>query len=44
LSLDETARGLHAAGLISKRRVGEFEALCHPDVHDIPPRTIKALR
>ncbi|MCG5513797.1 hypothetical protein [Ectothiorhodospira shaposhnikovii] len=26
--MHETARGLHGAGLISKRRMGEFEALC----------------
>jgi putative transcriptional regulator len=42
--MHETARGLHGAGLISKRRMGEFEALCHLDVHDMPPRKIKALR
>ncbi|HLR13312.1 MAG TPA: type II toxin-antitoxin system RelE/ParE family toxin, partial [Burkholderiaceae bacterium] len=27
--MHETARGLHSAGLISKRRMGEFEALCN---------------
>jgi putative transcriptional regulator len=42
--MHETARGLHGAGLISKRRMGEFEALCHLDVHDMPPRKIKNLR
>ena len=42
--MPETGYGLHGAGLISKRRMGEFEALCHLDVHDIPPRKIKALR
>ena len=40
----ETARGLHGAGLISKRRMGEFEALCHLEVGDMPPQKIKALR
>jgi len=42
--MHETARGLQGAGLISKRRMGEFEALCHLDVHEIPPQQIKALR
>lgn len=42
--MHETARGLHGAGLISKRRMGEYEALCHLDVHEIPPRKIKAIR
>jgi putative transcriptional regulator len=40
----ETAHGLHGAGLISKRRMGEFEALCHLEVPEMPPRKIKALR
>jgi len=40
----ETADGLHRAGLISKRRMGEFEALCHLDVHELSARQIKALR
>jgi putative transcriptional regulator len=40
----ETARGLHGAGLISKRRMGEFDALCHLDVDEMTPRKIKALR
>ena len=40
----ETARGLHDAGLISKRRMREFEALCHLDVHEMPPQKIKSLR
>ena len=40
----ETARGLHGAGLISKRRMGKFEALCNLDLHEIPSQQIKALR
>ena len=28
----------------SKRRMGEFEALCHLDVHEMAPRKIKTLR
>ncbi len=42
--MHETARGLHGAGLISKRRMGEFEALRRLDVHEMPPQTIKSLR
>jgi putative transcriptional regulator len=42
--MHETARGLHGAGLISKRRMGEFDALCHLDVHEMPTQKIKALR
>jgi putative transcriptional regulator len=42
--MHETARGLHGVGLINKRRMGEFEALCNLDVHEIPPQQIKALR
>lgn len=42
--MHETARGLHGAGLISKRRMGEFDALCQLDVHEIPPQAIKSLR
>ena len=42
--IHETACRLHSAGLISKRRMGEFEALCNLDVHEIQPQKIKALR
>ena len=42
--MQETLRGLHDAGLINKRRLGEFEALFHLDVHEMPPRKIKSLR
>ncbi|CAE6691083.1 helix-turn-helix domain-containing protein [Candidatus Nitrotoga fabula] len=42
--MHETARGLHGAGLISKRRMGEFDALCHLDVHEMAPQKIKSLR
>ena len=40
----QTASGLHGVGLISKRRMGEFDALCRLDVHEMPPQKIKALR
>jgi putative transcriptional regulator len=42
--MHETARGLHGTGLISKRRMGEFDALCHLDVHAMAPQKIKTLR
>jgi len=42
--MHETARGLHEAGLITKRRMSEFKALCNLDVHEITPQQIKALR
>lgn len=42
--MHDTARGLHRAGLISKRQMGEFEALCHLDVQEMPPQKIKDLR
>lgn len=38
------ARGLHGIGLIDKRRMHEFDALCHLDVEEMPPRKIKSLR
>jgi putative transcriptional regulator len=40
----ETAAGLRKAGLISKRRMGEFDALCKLSVHEMSPAEIKALR
>jgi putative transcriptional regulator len=42
--MHETARGLHDAGLIGKRRMGEFEALCHLDVEELSPQAIRVLR
>ena len=42
--MHETARGLHCAGVISKRRMGEFDALCHLDVAEMSPKKIKLLR
>ncbi len=42
--MHETARGLHGAGLISKRRMGEFDALCRLGVHDLVPQQIRSLR
>ncbi len=42
--LHETARGLHEAGLITKRRMREFDALRRLEVQEMPPQKIKALR
>lgn len=42
--MHETARGLHKTGLISKRRMAEYDALRNLDVEDMPPQKIKLLR
>ena len=42
--MHQTATGLHGVGLISKRRMGEFDALCRLDVHEMAPQKIKLLR
>lgn len=42
--MHQTARDLHSAKLISKRRMSEFDALCHLDVREMPPQEIKSLR
>lgn len=42
--IHETARGLHGARLISKRRMSEFEALCQLDIDDMTAEKIKSLR
>jgi putative transcriptional regulator len=40
----EMASDLHRAGLIDRRRMREYDALCHLDVDEIAPEEIKALR
>lgn len=40
----EMAADLHEIGLIDKRRMREFDALCHLEVHEMSPRKIQALR
>jgi len=42
--MHDTAHGLHASGVISKRRMQEYDALRNLDVHDMPPVKIRALR
>ena len=40
----ETALGMSHAGLISKRRMAEFDALCHLAIQPISPMQIRQLR
>jgi putative transcriptional regulator len=40
----EMASGLAKHGMIDKRRMGDFDALCRLTVPDMPPARIKALR
>lgn len=42
--LQETAAGLHTAGVISARRMGEYQQLRNLEVQEISPQQIKALR
>jgi putative transcriptional regulator len=42
--MHDTASGLHRAGLISKRRMAEFDSICRLDVHEMSAQQIKALR
>jgi putative transcriptional regulator len=42
--MHDTARGMHRAGLISKRRMAEFDALRNLGVDEMPPRKIRSLR
>lgn len=42
--LNETTLGLHQAGLISKRRMGEYAALSNLVVEDMTAQNIKTLR
>ena len=39
----ETALDLHGAGVIDKRRMREFDALCHLDVDEMTPKAINLL-
>jgi len=40
----EMASDLHGIGLIDKRRMREFDALCNLDIEELEPKKIKALR
>jgi len=43
-SIHETAEGLHAAGVMDKRTMREFDDLCLTPVRLLKPRQIRALR
>jgi putative transcriptional regulator len=43
-SIHETAEGLHAAGVMDKRTMREFDELCLTPVRPLTPREIRALR
>jgi putative transcriptional regulator len=43
-SIHETVEGLHAAGVMDKRTLREFDALCLTPVHPLRPTEIRALR
>jgi putative transcriptional regulator len=40
----EMATDLHDVGLIDKRRMHEFDALCHLGIEEMAPQKIKLLR
>ncbi len=43
-SVHETAEGLHGVGLMPKRTLRDFDALCLTPVRSFPPRRIRQLR
>ncbi len=43
-SIHETAEGLHAAGVMDKRTMREFDQLCLTSVRPLKPSEIRALR
>jgi len=43
-SVHETAEGLHQAGLMAKRTLREFDALCLTPVQPFPAKKIRQLR
>jgi len=43
-SIHETAEGLHAAGIMDRRTMREFDVLCLTPVHPLKPKEIRALR
>jgi putative transcriptional regulator len=43
-SIHETAEGLHAAGVMDKRTIREFDDLCLTPVRPLKPEEIRALR
>ena len=43
-SIHETAEGLHAAGVLAKRTMREFDDLCLTSVRPLEPKEIRAIR
>jgi len=43
-AVHETARGLHSSGLIDKRKMREYDALCLPPINGFSSSKIRALR
>jgi putative transcriptional regulator len=43
-SIHETAEGLHSAGIMDKRTLRQFDALCLTPVEPLAPEEIRALR
>lgn len=43
-SIHETAEGLHAAGVMSKRTMRKFDEMCLTPVPSLKPKQIRALR
>ncbi len=43
-AVHETASDLHDAGVMDKRTLRKFDALCLTPVHPMPPKDIRALR
>lgn len=43
-SIHETAEGLHSAGLMDKRTMREFDAMCLTPIHPFAPEEIRELR
>ena len=43
-SIHETAKGLHAAGVMDRRTMREFDVLCLTPARPLKPKQIRALR
>lgn len=43
-AVHETAQGLHEAGVVAKRTLKEFDALCLTPVEDLAPEQIREIR
>ncbi len=43
-SVHETAEGLHAAGIMDKKTMRKFDAMCLTPVRPLKPKDIRALR